>query len=212
MKNLYIFSGLGADKRAFQKIDFSDYNTKFIEWIEPNVDENINEYALRIANQIGSKKPTIIGLSFGGIIATEIAKIIETEKIILIASAKTKFEIPKIYKLIGYLKIDKIIPGKLLIIPNLILDWAFGIENNTDKLLLSEIIRDTNPKFLKWAIRQILTWNNIQTPLNTIHIHGTKDRILPYKNIQNANKIENGGHFMTIDKSEQLTKLLKQII
>ena len=93
MKNVYIFSGLGADKRVFQKMDFSEYNATFVEWILPNRTENIESYSKKLTEQIKHEKPILIGLSFGGIIATEIAKIIETEKIILIDSAKNKTEI-----------------------------------------------------------------------------------------------------------------------
>ena len=41
MKRIYIFSGLGTDKRVFQKMDFTTYNTIFIDWISPNKNESI---------------------------------------------------------------------------------------------------------------------------------------------------------------------------
>ncbi|MCU7571666.1 alpha/beta hydrolase, partial [Riemerella anatipestifer] len=144
-----------------------------------------------------------------GIVATEVAKHIAIEKVILIASAKTKFEIPKLYRWFGKLKIDRLISERFLRYPNVLLYWVFGVENNSDKILLSEIIKDTNPKFLKWAIREILHWRNVQVGDNTIHIHGTKDRILPYRNIDSPIKVNNGGHFMIINKSELLTQILK---
>ncbi len=89
---IYIFSGLGADERAFQRLDFSGYSINFIKWVLPNVKDTIESYATRLLEQIKTKKPILIGLSFGGIMAIEIAKQIETEKVILIASAKTKNE------------------------------------------------------------------------------------------------------------------------
>ncbi|ADQ81862.1 alpha/beta hydrolase [Riemerella anatipestifer] len=209
MSKIYIFSGLGADKRAFEKIDFSNYDYEFIDWIEPKDRESLEDYAFRISEKIITEKPVLIGLSFGGIVATEVAKHIAIEKVILIASAKTKFEIPKLYRWFGKLKIDRLISERFLRYPNVLLYWVFGVENNSDKILLSEIIKDTNPKFLKWAIREILHWRNVQVGDNTIHIHGTKDRILPYRNIDSPIKVNNGGHFMIINKSELLTQILK---
>jgi hypothetical protein len=52
MENLYIFSGLGADKRVFNYLDFSKYNANFIDWINPFEKELIEDYAKRLTSQI----------------------------------------------------------------------------------------------------------------------------------------------------------------
>ena len=67
-----------------------------------------------ISQQIKDKNPILIGLSFGGIVATELSKIISVEKLILISSLKTKSEIPLIYRLAGKLHIHRIIPYSVL--------------------------------------------------------------------------------------------------
>jgi pimeloyl-ACP methyl ester carboxylesterase len=212
MKNVYIFSGLGADKRVFQNMDFSEWNANFVEWITPKENENIEIYAERLAEQIKHQKPILVGLSFGGIIATEVAKIIETEKIILIASAKNQTEIPNYFRIAGKLKLHKLLPTKLLKMPNFISFWFFGAENKFDKKILSEILIDTDGKFLKWAINQIVTWKNKTEHKNLIHIHGSSDRILPINFVKWNIKVEKGGHFMTLNKAEELTKILRNEI
>lgn len=212
MKNVYILSGLGADKRVFQKMDFSEYNTTFVEWISPNKTDNIESYAKKLTEQIKHEKPILIGLSFGGIIATEIAKIIETEKIILIGSAKTKSEIPNYYRIAGKLKLHKLLPEKLMKIPNFFSFWFFGTENGNDKKILSEILKDTDENFLKWAIDKIVNWENEIEHKNLIHIHGTADRILPINFINCQIIIENGGHFMTLNKARELNEIVKREI
>jgi surfactin synthase thioesterase subunit len=82
-KELYIFSGLGADESVFQKLDFTGYRITFIHWMIPIKDESMNAYADRLLLQIKTKRPILIGLSFGGMMAIEVSKLIETEKIIL---------------------------------------------------------------------------------------------------------------------------------
>lgn len=212
MKNIYIFSGLGADKRVFQKMDFSAYNTTFIDWISPNKTESIESYAEKLTEYINHEKPILIGLSFGGIIAVEIAKIIQTEKIILIASAKTKNEIPSYFRIAGKLKLHKILPAKLMKLPNIFSCWFFGTENKKDKILLAEILKDTDEVFLKWAIDKIVNWKNEIAHKNIFHIHGTSDRILPIKYINCNIKVQNGGHFMTLNKANELNETLKKSI
>jgi hypothetical protein len=40
-KHLYLFSGLGADKRVFEYLDLKAYDTTCIEWLPPGEDETI---------------------------------------------------------------------------------------------------------------------------------------------------------------------------
>ena len=132
-KELYIFSGLGADERVFQRLDFSAFSTTFINWIVPKDNETIEHYATRLLDQIKTTKPTLIGLSFGGLIAVEVAKQIDTEKVILIASAKTNNEIPFYYRFVGQLRLHKLLPTRLLKSSNFITNWFFGTTSTFDK-------------------------------------------------------------------------------
>ena len=208
-KELYIFSGLGADERVFQNLDFSDFSTTFIKWIVPHENESIESYATRLLDQISTTKPTLIGLSFGGIIAVEVAKQIETEKVIIIASAKTKNEIPFYYGFAGKLGLHKLLPARLLKSSNFITHWFFGTSSEFDRKLLKQILKDTDTTFLKWAIGKIVLWKNLASPKNIFHIHGTSDRILPLNFIKCNVNIENGGHLMTLNKADELNQILK---
>jgi pimeloyl-ACP methyl ester carboxylesterase len=210
MKNVYIFSGLGADERVFHRIDFSDYKTVFIQWIEPLEKESIEHYAQRFAGQITSGKPILIGLSFGGMMAIEVAKQINAEKLILISTAKTRNEIPFYFRLVGQLRLHKIIPEKLLKRSNFLLDWFFDVNSIFDRQLLKQILNDSNTKFLKWAIDKIVRWKNHTLPEKYIHIHGTNDRIFPIKFVTCDVKINNGGHLMVLNHSLELNEILKQ--
>jgi pimeloyl-ACP methyl ester carboxylesterase len=212
MKQIYLLSGLGADHRVLQVLDFSGYETTFIKWIQPLENESIEDYAKRLTEQIETKNPIIIGLSFGGMMAVEIGKLIDTEKIILIASAKTKFEIPFYYRFAGSLSLHKLLPINLMKQPNFISNWFFGTESTKDKVLLANILRDTDSIFLKWAIDKIVNLQNVIIPPNLTHIHGTADRILPYVFVSEDVKIEGGGHFMTTNKAEELSREIRKLI
>jgi pimeloyl-ACP methyl ester carboxylesterase len=209
-KDLYIFSGLGADERVFQRLDFYGFSTTFIKWIVPQENETIENYSTRLLDQITTTKPILIGLSFGGIIAIEVAKQIDTEKVILIASAKTKNEIPFYYRFAGQLGLHKLLPTQLLRKSNFITSWFFGTKSNFDNQILKQILIDTDPKFLKWAIDKVAKWKN-QTPIqNIFHIHGTNDKILPLFFVKSNSIIKNGGHLMTLNKAEELNQILRQ--
>lgn len=163
-----------------------------------------------MTGQIHSEKPILIGLSFGGIMATEVAKHIETEKIILIASAKTKHEIPFYYRWSGILKLHKMVPAKVMKKANFFSFWLFGIKKENDKQLLRAILNDTDPHFLKWAIDAIVNWKNTIEPQNYVHIHGSSDKILPLQFVKADCIIEGGGHFMTINMPDELNFVIRE--
>jgi esterase/lipase len=209
MKEIYLLSGLGADKRVFEFLDLSGFKVNHVDWIEPTDNETIQSYAQRLIKQITTDRPTIIGVSFGGIMTIEIAKIIETEKLILISSARTKNDIPIYYQLVGRLGINKIVPTWILKNVNPFTYWFFGTKTKKQKDLLKEILKGTEGKFLKWAIDKIVNWENVTELKNVKTIHGTADRILPFKTADFI--INNGGHLMIIDKSDELNEVLKQL-
>jgi esterase/lipase len=204
-----LISDLGADKRIFVNINFKDYEPKHITWITPKPDEYISDYALRLTEQITTPKLIILGVSFGGMLAVEISKIIDFQQIILISSAKTKYEVPFYFRLIGFLKIHNIIPTTLLKRTHFLTYWFFGMSTNTEKELLKNILTDTDSSILKWAINAILTWKNDHIPHNLKHIHGSHDKILPRFFIKNIDFIiKNGGHLMVYNKANDVIKLV----
>jgi pimeloyl-ACP methyl ester carboxylesterase len=211
-KHIYLFSGLGADERIFQKLDFSGYFVSFIRWEVPMKKESIEHYAARLINQITTDRPILIGLSFGGLIAIEIAKQIETEKVILISSARTKKEIPTFYRLGGKLRLQKLLPLQLLKGKNLFSDWVFRDASDSEKQLLKSIFSDTNSTFLKWAIDKAVSWKNETCLKNITHIHGTSDRIFPIRLVTCDVKVENGGHLLTLKNAEEISGILKTIL
>ena len=212
MSKIYIFSGLGVDKRVFDNIDFGNLDVTFVDWIDPVEKESLADYAKRISLKITADDPILIGLSFGGIIAVEISKILKTKKIILIASAKDKYELPSTYRLAGKLKLNQLIPKSVFKRQNFVTNWIFGIENETEKKLLKSILLDTDPYFFSWAINEIVHWKNEIGPENTIHIHGNKDRIIPIRNVKTDFVIEGGGHFMTVYKPEEIGKIILTLL
>jgi len=212
MKEIYLFSGLGADKRAFQNLDLSAYKPTFIEWVKPEKKESIEHYAKRLLSQIKTDKPILIGVSFGGIMAVEVAKHIETEKIILISSAKSKKEIPFYFRFSGALRLHRLMPMHLLKNPNFVFHWLFGIRSESEKNILGNILKDTDPVFLVWAIEKISSWSNQIIHKNLVHIHGTDDRIFPFRLLKADFSIKGGGHFMILNRAEELSRLLKSLI
>ena len=47
---------------------------------------------------------------------------------------------------------------------------------------------------------------------NIIHLHGVKDRVFPIKKIKADFVFESGSHFMVIQRSMEINKLINQLL
>ena len=213
LQNIYCVSGLGADDRVFQKLKFEGYQPVHINWLDPEPKESIADYAKRLASQIKSDDPIIIGLSFGGMIAVEIAKQINAKKVILISSVKNQQEVPFYFKIFRWLPIHRLIPAKLILwFGQLLAAWFFSLQTIDERKLFKAILLDTDAKFMKWAIHRVVSWKNELIPENTYHIHGQSDRIFPNRFVHENFSVAKGGHFMIMNQAEHISQLLQKII
>lgn len=208
----YLLSGLGADGTVFQYLDFEGVEVEYMEWLSPLSKETLPAYAKRMTQKITTPHPILVGLSFGGMVAMEIAKQIPVKKVILISSAKERKELPWFYRFSAKLKLQKILPYTLIKRTNGFTYWLFGATSAHEKALLKEIFRKTPTTFLKWAINAILTWKNTEISTHILHIHGDKDRILPYKNVKDTLCITGGGHSMIVNKAHEITPLINKFL
>jgi pimeloyl-ACP methyl ester carboxylesterase len=213
LKDIYFFSGLGADERVFRLLKFEGYQPVHIHWLDPQRGEPIADYAKRLVAQIQSDRPTIVGLSFGGMIAVEIAKHIEVEQVIIISSAKTKAEIPFYFKLFRWLPIHRVFPFKSLLWAEYWLGyWIFSVDSLDQRQLLRSILQDTDAHFLKWALHQVVIWSNEFVPENLCHLHGSSDRVFPIRFVAPDFTVEKGGHLMILNRAGQISTVLRKII
>lgn len=212
MKKVYFISGIGADKRVFSFLDLSFCEPIFIDWIAPIKKESLESYALRLRNKIPESHPIIVGISFGGMLAVEMAKADQNIQPIIIASNKTASEFPGYLRASKYFPLYKWIPGKIIKISAFSFRWIMGSEGKEQKKVLGEIMRDTDMQFVKWAIDSILTWKNEEIPKNIIHIHGTADKLLLYRRVKADYTIKGGTHVMPLEKHEEISALLKKLI
>ncbi|MFT7592184.1 MAG: pimeloyl-ACP methyl ester carboxylesterase [bacterium] len=202
---IYAISGLGADERAFQFLQFP-HEVVHITWITPEKDEPISDYAKRLCDQVDTSEPfALVGLSFGGMLATEMCKFIKPAHTILLSSAETKKEIPWWFKLIGKMKLTNVVPGGFVEVPRPVASWFFGTRNPE---LLDYILDDVDVPFVKWAVKQIMNWDNKSPATNVLKIYGKDDRVLPAKKGENTVMIKDGGHFMVADKAEEISSII----
>ena len=202
---LYAISGLGADERVFNYLKL-DSELIPIPWITPQNHESIDNYASRLSKVIDTNEDFgILGLSFGGLIATEISKQLRPKLTILISSVETRSDFPLVIKSLGKLLPIRSLPLFFFDPPRKLAHYLFSTQQ---KQLLNDILDDTDLHFAKWAIHELLHWKNTNRLKNIIKIQGSKDRLLPPKIDQNTVLIQGGGHFMIVDRAEEISQVI----
>jgi pimeloyl-ACP methyl ester carboxylesterase len=212
-RHLYLISGLGADERIFRHLKFPDnYQVHDLPWIPPQRDESIQDYARRMAAGIQEGPVSLLGVSFGGVMSLEIAKLIPVEQVILVSSIKNTREKPPYYKWVKALRINHL-PDKLLYARRSIIVKRFlNIETPEELQLVSEYLQKKDYNYLRWAVNAVLNWENDYVPPHLIHIHGAKDFPFPVKLVSPTHIIPDGGHFMVLNRAAEMNKILQEVL
>ena len=210
--NVYFISGLAADGRVFQFIDLPEgYHKIYINWITPIKGEALKDYAFRLTTQIKHDEPYIlVGLSMGGMLASEIAKHYPPKLTVLISSVPASSQLPAYYKYVNRFKLYRLVPTKVLKSIS-VAKRIFSTETSQAKKVLVEVIKDSDPVFIRWAVQAILEWENEKIPEPIKHIHGSKDGILPIKNTSPSHTILDGTHLMLMSRVKELNEFFSEV-
>lgn len=210
---IYTFPGLAADYRVFYHIRVPEgYTIQHIKWERIDKQDTLTTYAIKLAKQIDISKPFVLmGLSMGGMLATEIAKQFPPHKLILISSISSSDQLPSWYRW-GYKWF-----GKFLIQPRMV-QWGIAIkrliskESKEDKQLIKKYAAEIDMRFVHQCIHLILNWRSDEIQVPTIRIHGSADWILPYYNRKADHIIKHAGHLMILDRPNELNAVIKAVL
>jgi pimeloyl-ACP methyl ester carboxylesterase len=210
---LYCISGLGIDQTPFEFLEIKqEYELVYIDWIRPEKKESLPDYAHRLAEVIDDTEPfSLMGLSFGGMISIEIAKVKKPKHLILISSIPKPAQMPGIYKLGKLIKVYFWFPFGWVKNNVALTNKLFGIKGKAHQRVMHNVMEKTDTEFLRWAVRAILTWKNTEEVPHK-SIRGTEDKILPLLKSDADYIIENGSHFMVVVKAGQISRIINDIL
>ena len=205
---IYCLSGFGADHRVFRKLQLNNHELIHINWIPPKAKESLKSYASRLAEQIpAEEKSCLLGISFGGMLATEIAKKRQFHHVILLSTIMTRREMRLIYRVLGKAGLYHLLPLQWLKKYHRIDNYFFGLQHRSDIKLFKKVLLDTDFNFLKWGVEAMLKWENNQS-IHCTRIHGTKDKIIPAGKLTQVNYFIEGGHLLPLTHPKQIEGIL----
>lgn len=214
MDKLYLISGLGADKRLFNKLDLPGYELVHVDWIEPDPIDTITTYAQKLIDTYQIPHgANVLGVSLGGIMTVEISTLIPLGKAIIVSSIKSAAEIPSYFRFFRNVPVYKIIPHGFYTTLGYLIKPLFGDTKGKAGFLFVDMIKHSSPTFMRWAMHAVLRW--VPKALNTkiYHIIGNNDLIFPHRKISTATHIiERGSHDMVYTRGTEISKLVLSIL
>jgi pimeloyl-ACP methyl ester carboxylesterase len=183
-------------------------------WIAPLSErESLPRYARRIARTLDTSTPFYLGgISFGGMLALEVARHVRPERIFLLSSCTSRRGIPHAYRLAGDLLLPYLITpilNPLKSLPSRV--RSFGPANLlATNRLVQEMVRDCSPRLFRWSVASLLKWDGHHDPIApVVHIKGDRDNVLPHYLSRPTHYIAGAGHLMNMTHAEQVNQIIE---
>jgi len=213
MMKLYIVSGLGADFKVLERLEFPDqYEVVFIDWLIPEKNESFDSYVKRMADKVDDSEPfCLLGYSFGGIIVQEINKLKPAQKVVILGSIKSDKEKSKFIRTGQVTKIPRILPVSLFN------DKAANVYSVVRKLFdpknprILQYFKVRDPYYLKWSVEKVSEWKFDENP-EVIQILGDRDIVFPLKYSKPNYVIKGGTHLFPATKYKEVSKILSEVL
>lgn len=212
---VYLIPGQGGDQRVYNNlnIDTSCYDIKHIQYFTPKKGWSMYDFAKQLAKQIDTTRQfSIVGVSLGGMLATEISHFLNPEKTIIISSAKNRKELPFTYRFQKTIPIYKTVPKGLYKLGAKILQPIVEPDRRYEKDTFKAMLSAKDPAFLKKTTAMIMEWERENTSADIIHIHGNRDRTIPQRNVKYNFLIDEGSHMMVLTRGDEVSSLVNNIL
>lgn len=211
---IYLIPGHGSDSRIFNNLNFdTSYQIKHIRYYTPRKGISLRNYALQLSRQIDTTDDfVLIGVSFGGMIASELSEYINPKKVIIISSAKNRNELPPSYRFQNKMPLYKILSPRMAKVGARALQPIVEPDRRNESAIFRSMLKEKDSYFMRRAIEMIIHWEREISPKNIFHIHGNKDHTLPIRNVSFDYRIENGSHMMTLTRAKEISTLIGTIL
>ena len=211
---LYLIPGTGADHRLFDALDLAAYDTAHVRLPVAEWGETMAAYAARVAReQIDTTRPfALVGVSLGGMVATELAEQLSPEQVLIIASAKTRDELPAGYRLARYVPVYRVVGGRTMRFFTKLVQPVYEPMAAAQRALFVDMIYGKAPRFLQRAVGLMVNWERTEAPPGIVHLHGERDRTLPLKAVSPTLAVRGEGHMLTYSRPEVVEWVLGQSV
>ena len=191
---------MGADSRMYSHVEYEKLNsTIFLNWPSYKGEISLPQLAVRIIQENNIvENSNIGGSSLGGMVASEIAKQIKINKLILIGSSNIPDRVNYLLKSLS--NFSKYAPIKLV-------QFLIGKTPALNGNELMKMFEEADHKFIRNMCKAIFEWRGNPVPDSKVYaIHGIHDKVI-YPPKDNVTLI-NGGHLIAMTHPKEVTLFL----
>jgi pimeloyl-ACP methyl ester carboxylesterase len=209
---ILLLTGMTPDHRIFDRMLPLLPNASVVPWIAPRSYESIPQYAARLASTLSPTEDCVIcGVSFGGIVARELAHQVSAKCCIQISSIRDSSQLPPWFRLLrgfSFLGFEHMLAvvGQLAVL----------MPRRVRTRSTSRLTKLAGPKgaWHRWATTAVLRWK-ARIELDSIplvQIHGDSDSTFPVRYVSPNVVISSGGHVLPLTHANQIASIIASLI
>jgi pimeloyl-ACP methyl ester carboxylesterase len=206
-----LLPGLGADERLFDPQRAVLPRLEVPAWLPHGENETLADYGRRMAATVDPTEPFYLGgVSFGGMVAQEMARHLRPRAIILIASCRRGAAIAPHLKY--FVRFADLFPERAFdtgLGLSQVFASKFGKLMPAQEALLGEMFAGVSARFIRWGIAAITAWPGVERlDVPVFHIHGSDDEWIPLESVQPDQVISGGGHLVNLTHAAEVNAFL----
>ena len=182
--------------------------------VEPAPGEELSHYALRVAELNGIRASDVVGgVSFGGMIAAEIARQRTVAGLILLGSCVRPERLPWSYRWIE--RLGKFIPDSLLGFRSFrpLVRWRFAPVTAEAERCLMAMAATCPTSQIRGFGRMAIKWSGVERfSCPVLSVHGDRDRIIPARCAEPGLILQNAGHAFTLTHAEHTIAAIQEFL
>jgi len=202
--------GVGVDGRLFQPQRELPFPFEVPAWLPVRPREALPSYAKRFAASLG-RADLLVGVSFGGILAQEIAPRVKARLVVGIATGRHRRDVPRLIRF-AELVARNIAPlttgpGRLAVQARL-----FGGLAERHARMMVAMMKDASPVFVREAARMVCGWEGADPGCPARFLHGREDLIMRPRTFEPDEWVEGAGHLVNLTHARRVNAFVRRAL
>ena len=211
---LVFIPGLGADPRLFSQQQKAFPQSIAPPWLAPQRNESLSQYAQRWARKLNlGRNCYLMGVSFGGMVALEMARWVRPRAVILVGSCLSPEAIPPYFRIAGSLPYwPQLAKGLCRIFP-VPSSYFLGAKKRSQRRLVLQMFLETPDEFAQWTVAAIRSWEGFkERGIRVRHIHGKRDHLILASKVRPDKIVRDGGHLINLSHPREVNRFIRQCL
>jgi pimeloyl-ACP methyl ester carboxylesterase len=213
-RRLILFTGMGGDSRLMERIRVEGAALTAPDHEPALPAETLSEHAERRARALSVGPEDVVGgVSFGGMLAAQIAATRKTAGLILLGSCLDADWLPAHYRAV--VAAAPLVPDVLLGVRSWapLIRWRFAPIDADGVARMRRMAQDCPPRQLRTFGRMIADWKGVRRlDCPTLIVHGDRDRVIPIRAVKPDVVLTGAGHAFTLTHVDETNRALSDFV